>query len=70
MHLNCVCFIQLQTENGRVLLLFQILKSALAQRNTVDILDTLWEIEDVCKEIDEDQVSNCGCVCVRVCVCV
>jgi hypothetical protein len=50
--------VKLKTENGRVLLLFQILQKALSERNTVDVLDTLWEIEDVCRELDEDEVSS------------
>mmetsp|Transcript_42854 Transcript_42854/g.68864 ORF Transcript_42854/g.68864 Transcript_42854/m.68864 type:complete len:1162 (-) Transcript_42854:18-3503(-) len=49
--------IKLKTESGKLLLLLSILKRAVQENNVVDTLDTMWEIEDVAKEIDPKEAK-------------
>jgi len=46
--------VKLQTESGKLLLLLDILKTAVREQNVVDVLDTLWEVEDVIADLGED----------------
>jgi len=43
--------IKLKTESGKLLLLLTILKKAVNENNVVDTLDTMWEIEEVAREV-------------------
>ena len=45
--------IKLQTESGKLRLLFSVLKESVKAKNVVDTLDALWEIEDVTKTVDK-----------------
>ena len=46
--------VKLETETGKLLLLLEILKTSVREQNVVDVLDTLWEVESVVKELGED----------------
>jgi len=46
--------VKLQTESGKLLLLLDILKSAVRDQNVVDVLDTLWEVEGVIDDLGEE----------------
>eukprot|EP00924_Labyrinthula_sp_SR-Ha-C_P004531 snap_masked-scaffold_1-processed-gene-3.33-mRNA-1 protein AED:0.00 eAED:0.05 QI:0/-1/0/1/-1/1/1/0/1148 len=43
--------LKLKTESGRYLLLLEILKKSVSKQDIVDILDTLWEIEEVSRTL-------------------
>lgn len=47
--------IKLKTESGKLLLLLGMLKQAVRDNQVVDVLDTMWEIEEVSKEVDEKE---------------
>ncbi|GBG32566.1 ATP-dependent RNA helicase mtr4 [Hondaea fermentalgiana] len=47
--------IKLKTESGKLLLLLGMLKQAVRDNLVVDVLDTMWEIEEVSKEVDEKE---------------
>lgn len=49
--------VKLKTDSGKFLLLNQILKKAVKDENVVDVLDTLWEIEDVSKAISSEEAK-------------
>jgi len=46
--------VKLETETGKLLLLLELLKTSVKDQNVVDVLDTLWEVEDVVKDLGED----------------
>jgi len=49
--------IKLKTESGKLLLLLRLLKQAVQEKNVVDTLDTMWEIEEVAKEVDPKEAK-------------
>jgi len=48
---------KLKTESGKLLMLLAILKKAVRNNNVVDVIDTMWEIEDVTKEVDPKEAK-------------
>ncbi|KAH9253669.1 hypothetical protein BASA81_008287 [Batrachochytrium salamandrivorans] len=50
--------VKLETETGKLLLLLELLKTAVREQNVVDVLDTVWEVEDVVKELGEQETAS------------